>query len=121
MIDHLGIHVTDLDASKAFYTAALAPLGYGLLRDYSGFVGLGADQKPDFWLTQGQATTPGLHLAFAAKDRATVDAFYAAAIAAGAKDNGAPGLRPQYHPGYYGAFVIDLNGHNLEVVCHRPA
>lgn len=120
MIDHLGLHVADIDASKSFYTQALAPLGYGVLRDFGAVVGLGADQKPDFWLTQGAATTPGLHLAFAAKDRATVDAFYAAALAAGASDNGAPGPRPQYHPGYYGAFVIDLNGHNLEVVCHRP-
>lgn len=121
MIDHLGVHVADLDASKAFYLQALAPLGYGVPRDYGAVVGLGADQKPDFWLTYGQANTPGLQLAFAAKDHATVDAFYAAAIAAGAKDNGAPGPRPQYHPGYYGAFVLDLNGHNLEVVCHRSA
>lgn len=120
MIDHLSVQVADLGASKAFYTQALGPLGYGVLLDRGVSLGLGAGGKPDFWITQGPSATPGLHLAFSAKDRATVDAFYAAAIAAGATDNGAPGLRPHYHPNYYGAFVRDLNGHNLEAVCHRP-
>ena len=123
MIDHIGLKTRDFERAKAFYTQALAPLGYTLLRDidvqgYRG-AGFGAGQKPDFWIGQAETTTP-VHVAIAAKDRAAVDAFYKAALAAGAKDNGAPGLRPQYHPGYYGAFVIDPDGHNLEAVSHKP-
>lgn len=119
MIDHLGLAVRDIPTSRAFYEAALAPLGYTVLRDYGTTLGLGAQQKPDFWLSAGGPTTPRLHLCFVAKDRATVDAFYAAALAAGAQDNGAPGLRPQYHASYYGAFVIDPDGHNVEACVHR--
>ncbi|WP_323013920.1 VOC family protein [Devosia sp.] len=129
MLDHVGILVADWTRAKAFYDAALAPLGASLLNlvpeQYTGGIkvgGYGRD-KPDFWLTQcpdGQ-TGPGRHYAFAARSRAEVDAFYAAAMAAGGKDNGAPGLRPQYHPGYYGAFVIDPDGNNVEAVCHVPA
>ncbi len=129
MIDHTGLTVTNFDASKAFYEKALAPLGYGVLMSFPAgeghFVaGLGetATRKPDFWIHNGPMTqSPPLHLAFRAVDRPTVDAFYAAALAAGGKDNGAPGLRPHYHPNYYGAFVIDPDGHNIEACCHDPA
>jgi catechol 2,3-dioxygenase-like lactoylglutathione lyase family enzyme len=129
MIDHIGIQVADYDKARAFYTKALEPLGYKLMMEYTReqvpelgspkLCGLGAEH-PDFWLSQATPSTPQ-HLAFRAKSRAAVDAFYAAAIAAGAKDNGPPGVRAQYHPHYYGAFVIDIGGHNLEAVCHDPA
>lgn len=119
MIDHIGMAVSDLEASTKFYTAALAPLGYGVVMEADGFVGLGVARKPDFWLSQGGATVPRLHVAFMARDRATVDAFHAAALAAGGTDNGRPGIREHYHPNYYGAFVVDPDGHNVEAVCHR--
>lgn len=118
MIDHLSITVSDIDASKRFYEAALKPLGYSILMDFGGHaVGLGEGNKPDFWL--GKGTPQPAHVAFHSPDRATVDAFYAAAIAAGARDNGPPGPRTQYHAGYYGAFVLDPDGYNLEAVCHQ--
>ncbi|HVN87619.1 MAG TPA: VOC family protein [Candidatus Binatia bacterium] len=120
MLDHITLHVADLDRSKRFYAAALAPLGYTVMMEFPGVAGLGADGKPDFWLGQGQATH-SLHIAFAAEDRAIVDAFHRAATAAGGRDNGAPGLRPQYHHNYYGAFVFDPDGNNIEAVCHQPA
>jgi catechol 2,3-dioxygenase-like lactoylglutathione lyase family enzyme len=121
MIDHIGIKVQDYTASLAFYVRALAPLGYAVIFQQEGlFAGLGADGKPDFWISAGRPATE-LHIAIAAPDRAAVHAFHAAALAAGGKDNGAPGPRPQYHPGYYAAFVIDPNGYNLEAVCHAPA
>jgi catechol 2,3-dioxygenase-like lactoylglutathione lyase family enzyme len=118
MIDHIGIKVSDMSRSKAFYSAALAPLEYALLMEHgvSG-AGFGRDMKPDFWLQSGPRSGP-IHLAFASDERAVVDAFYRAAIAAGASDKGAPGVRPEYHPNYYGAFVLDPDGNNLEVVCH---
>jgi catechol 2,3-dioxygenase-like lactoylglutathione lyase family enzyme len=128
MIDHLGISVRDHAESKDFYSKALAPLNIGIVFEVSksesgaasDYTGFGCDQKPFFWIGQGEVAS-GMHLCFAADTRAQVDAFYAAAINAGARDNGAPGLRSHYHPNYYGAFVIDLNGVNLEAVCHRPA
>src|SRR5262245_7638154 len=114
MIDHIGFPVSDYTRSKAFYEKALAPLGYAVFMELTAaqtggkaHVGFGADGKPDFWIGSGMALTGVLHVAFAAKDRATVDAFYRAAVAAGGKDNGPPGLRPIYHPNYYGAFVLD--------------
>lgn len=120
MIDHIGIKVSDFDQARTFYSAALAPLGYTVLMEPApGFAGFGRDGKPDFWIQPGP-TSGSCHIAFAARDHATVDAFYKAALAAGATDNGAPGARPQYHPGYYGAFVIGPDGHNLEAVCHHP-
>jgi catechol 2,3-dioxygenase-like lactoylglutathione lyase family enzyme len=119
MIDHLGLKVSDLPRSREFYRQALAPLGYGVIMEFPGAVGLGAQGKPDFWLGPGTAGTP-LHVAFASPDRKTVDAFHAAALSAGGKDNGGPGLRPEYHPTYYGAFVLDPDGNNVEAVCHRP-
>ena len=127
MIDHISYPVRDFDRSLAFYSAALAPLGYKVLMQYPGVAGLGKDGKPDFWIGGhrpdywANAAAPGaapIHLAFAASGTAEVDAFYAAAIAAGGVDHGAPGPRPQYHPGYYGAFVIDPDGNNLEAVFH---
>ncbi|MCC6556248.1 MAG: VOC family protein [Polyangiaceae bacterium] len=119
MIDHIGLSVRDIEASKRFYTAALAPLGYKLLMEFPGGAGFGGpDGKPDFWIGTARSETIGTaHVAFAA-DHPTVDAFHAAALAAGGKDNGAPGLRPEYHPAYYGAFVLDPDGHNIEAVSH---
>lgn len=135
MIDHIGLRVRDAEdvaKLKTFYAATLKPLGYAVLREFGpehniGYigVGIGADGKPDFWIgtaTDGSTQPSGaLHFAFTAKDRATVDAFYQAALAAGAQDNGPPGPRPHYHASYYGAFVTDPAGNNVEVVCHRPA
>ena len=127
MLDHIGLGVADYAASKAFYAKALEPLGIALVMEvlpeetggHGPAAGFGSNGKPYFWF--GPATNTGaMHLCFTADTRAQVDAFYAAALAAGAKDNGAPGLRPHYHENYYGAFVIDLNGVNLETVCHKP-
>jgi catechol 2,3-dioxygenase-like lactoylglutathione lyase family enzyme len=127
MLDHIGFGVRDYAASKAFYLKALEPLGIGVMMTVSpeqtgGYegAGFGSNNKPYFWIGTGEPVGH-MHLAFSAETRDQVDAFYAAAIAAGATDNGAPGLRPWYHPNYYGAFVIDPNGVNLEAVCHRPA
>ena len=120
--------MADYARSKAFYQAALIPLGYSIFREITpeqsgggAHLGFWADGKPDFWIGSGTALKGVLHVAFQAKDRATADAFYRAALVAGGRDNGAPGLRPQYHPAYYGAFVLDPNGHNIEAVCHAPA
>ena len=128
MIDHIGFPVSDYARSKAFYTKALAPLGYSLVMEVGGDVteshapaaGFGAGGKPDFWIGGEGGLEKPLHVAILAKDRASVDAFHRAALAAGGDDNGAPGLRPHYHPNYYGAFVLDPDGHNVEAVCHNP-
>ena len=118
MIDHVSLHVSDYEKSKRFFERALATLGYTVIMEFGGAVaGLGAGGKPDFWIAQGEAGNP-VHIAFVSANRGTVDAFYHAAIAAGGRDNGAPGLRPQYHPNYYGAFVFDPDGNNIEAVCH---
>ena len=120
MPDHVGIPVSDFERSRRFYEQALSPLGYGLIMEpRRGAAGLGRSGKPDFWVFQGE---PGraVHVAFAAEDRASVEAFYEAAIAAGGQDNGRPGLRPEYHPTYYGAFVLDPDGNNVEAVRHGP-
>jgi len=126
MIDHTGISVSNLGRSKAFYRAALKPLGYELLAEFprevtgtSDVAGFGVPPKPDFWLAEGAPNKPPLHVAFRVGERALVDAFYAAALAAGGRDNGAPGVRPHYHANYYGAFVLDYDGHNIEAVCHE--
>ena len=132
MIDHTGITVSDFSTSKQFYSQALGPIGYQLLMEFPAAVtgttdvaGFGEAGKPDFWLSQATpdkpAHSPSIHVAFAATSRAQVDAFYQAAIAAGGRDNGAPGLREHYHPNYYGAFVLDPDGHNIEVVCHQQS
>lgn len=134
MIDHMGVTVRDFTASRRFYDAALAPLGIGKIMEvtpeesggYHG-VGYGSRGKPFFWLSKdlrppaaGQALGSGLHIAFSAEDRAAVDAFHAAALAHGGRDNGAPGIRAHYHPSYYAAFVLDPDGFNVEAVCHAP-
>jgi len=121
MIDHVTANVSDLAAAKGFYEKALAPLGYSVQMEFEGVaVGYGTGEGgPDFWL--GSSPERGAtHVAFTAPDHATVDAFYEAAVAAGGKDNGAPGLRPHYHENYYAAFVHDAAGNNIEAVCHRP-
>lgn len=119
MIDHIGISVTDLDRSVAFYERALAPLGYALVMRFDqAAAGFGADGQPDFWIGT-DAPKGRVHVAIRAKGRADVRAFHAAAVAAGGKDNGAPGVREMYHPDYYGAFVLDPDGHNIEAVCHE--
>ncbi len=127
MIDHVGIPVSDYARAKLFYQAALAPLGYSLIMEVqqdendAPAAGFGADGKPDFWMGGEGGLNKAVHVAFVAKERSTVDAFHRAALAGGGKDNGAPGLRPHYHPNYYAAFVLDPDGHNIEAVCHRPA
>jgi catechol 2,3-dioxygenase-like lactoylglutathione lyase family enzyme len=124
MIDHVSLGVTDLDRSKAFYDAALRPLGYTRIMEFPEGIGYGADQKPAFWIgVPGGATISagvGTHVAFVAPSRAAVTAFYDAALKAGGRDNGKPGLRPEYHPNYFGAFVIDPSGHHVEACCHMP-
>jgi len=129
LLDHVSLTVSDFARSKAFYERVLEPLGVTLLMQFGEAAGFGRDQKPDFWIGRGPASfqkpdqlrviTPS-HLAFTARSRKEVDAFHAAALAAGAKDFGAPGLRPEYHPNYYGAFAIDPDGHNIEAVFHAP-
>jgi predicted lactoylglutathione lyase len=118
MIDHLSLHVRDLDKSKAFYTKALAPLGYALISDYPQWkvAGFGAG-RPDIWLS-GKEVTQATHVVLAAESKEIVDAFYKAGLEAGGTDNGAPGYRKEYSPGYYAAFIHDFDGHNIEVVFH---
>ena len=118
ILDHIGLNVSDLAASKRFYEAALAPLGIGVAAEGDGWAMLGRDGKPQFWFGAFGASPGPIHIAFAAAKREQVRQFYAAALQAGGKDNGAPGLRPMYHPNYYGAFVLDADGHNIEAVCH---
>lgn len=126
--DHIGFVVADLARSRAFYDQALAPLGIGLVMEVTeqmtgghAHVGYGSENRPYFWIGNGDGWLRGrLHVAFSAPDRKTVDAFYQAALAAGGVDNGAPGLRPHYHANYYGAFVLDPDGHNIEACCHMP-
>ncbi len=121
MLDHVILTVRDFERSKAFYLAALKPLGYAIVMEFGPGAGLGVAGKPDFWIWgDGEPTAP-IHVAFASPDRPTVDAFYAAALVAGGEDNGAPGLRLHYHPNYYGAFILDPDGNNIEAVCHLPA
>lgn len=128
MLDHIGLTVADLPRSVRFYTTALAPLSLALLMELSaeqtgqnahaGFGGV--DGKPFFWVGTGARHGGAVHVAFTAQTRAQVDAFYQAALAAGGQDNGPPGVRAYYHPNYYGAFVLDPDGHNIEAVCHAP-
>lgn len=127
MLDHIGFGVTDFQRSQQFYTEALAPLGISLLMEVTAeqtgaaaHAGFGKDGKPFFWIGTGGRPGGPTHVAFAADDRGSVDAFYRAALAAGGRDNGGPGVRAHYHPNYYGAFVLDPDGHNIEAVCHRP-
>lgn len=130
MIDHLSTYATDFEATKAFYTAAFAPLGYSVQSEFVAewnpdfptqhMAGFGKDGKPSFWVIEVKNAYTPRHIAFAAPNRAAVDAFYAQALKTGARDNGKPGLREMYHPNYYGAFVFDPDGNNVEAVCHGP-
>ena len=128
IIDHVGINVSDYPRAKAFYAQALAPLGISLLKEYGSAAGFGRDQKPEFWIgidaDERQKPSPiefisPVHVCLAARSRAEVDAFHTAALAAGGRDNGGPGIRAHYHPGYYGAFALDPDGHNVEAVFHE--
>jgi catechol 2,3-dioxygenase-like lactoylglutathione lyase family enzyme len=121
MFDHVGFGVTNLAKSKAFFLTALQPLGVAVAMEGPYGVGIGRNGKPSLWLTETKDQPARLHIAIAADTRAEVDAFYQAALAAGGKDNGPPGIRPHYHPNYYGAFVIGPDGHNIEAVCHKSA
>lgn len=127
MLDHIGLTVSDFARARAFFDAALAPLGIAKVMEAppeltggENHMGYGSEGRPYFWIGTGGPPTGRLHVAFAAGDRAKVDAFYAAALAAGGTDNGPPGVRAHYHPNYYGAFVLDPDGHNIEAVCHAP-
>jgi catechol 2,3-dioxygenase-like lactoylglutathione lyase family enzyme len=121
MLDHVTIGVSDLEQSKAFYDRALQPLGIvRLYAETERFAGYGVRPKAFFWIGSREVIKTGAHVAFTAGNRATVDRFYEAAIAAGGKDNGSPGIRQHYHANYYGAFVLDPDGHNIEAVCHAP-
>ena len=122
MFDHVGLNVSDYAASRTFYEQALAPLGYRVAMAFDEWkaCAFGTDEKPEFWVVQREPFGTGTHVAFICDDRATVDAFHDAALGAGGIDNGAPGLREEYHPTYYGAFVHDLDGNNIEAVCHKP-
>jgi catechol 2,3-dioxygenase-like lactoylglutathione lyase family enzyme len=126
-IDHIGLSVSDFDRAKTFYAAACAPLRMSVIMEFGAEItgnapvcGIGADGRPFLWISGEGKTVPHTHVAIRAESRAQVDAFYQAAMAAGGKDNGAPGLRPMYHPNYYGAFVLDPDGHNIEACCHHP-
>jgi catechol 2,3-dioxygenase-like lactoylglutathione lyase family enzyme len=120
MIDHISLRVTDLARALAFYRAALAPLGYKVMLEFPDAVGLGDGRKADFWITRSDQTINPTHIAFSAR-REAVDAFHTAALGAGGSDNGPPGPRPEYHPHYFGAFVRDPEGNNIEVVSHGDA
>ena len=128
MLDHVGFAVSDAERSRRFYEQALAPLGIDLIMSVtpeqteSGGTahGFGSDGKPYFWVGDNERVGEGTHVAFEVDTRAKVHAFHEAALAAGGRDNGAPGLRPHYHPNYYAAFVHDPDGSNIEAVCHRP-
>lgn len=128
MIDHIGLAVSDLERSRRFYGDALAPLGIAIVMEVTpdqtgglSAIGFGAAGKPFFWISDHETPSGPMHVALTAETRTDVDAFYVAAIKAGAEDNGPPGLRPHYHPDYYGAFVLDPDGNNVEAVCHRAA
>lgn len=118
IIDHIGIAVSDYEKSKEFYLKALAPLEIGLVAEVQGWAGFGKEGKPEFWFGLGKEAQNPMHIAFVANTREMVNQFYKASLEAGALDNGEPGIREIYHPNYYGAFVIDPNGHNIEAVCH---
>ena len=126
MIDHTGVVSSDFEKSSAFYEAALAPLGFTKVLEFPAAVtghtdvaGFGEAPKAEFWISRGAPNQPPVHIAFRAASRDVVDAFHRAALAAGGRDNGAPGVREHYHPNYYGAFVLDPDGHNIEAVCHQ--
>jgi catechol 2,3-dioxygenase-like lactoylglutathione lyase family enzyme len=121
MLDHVSLGVSDIERSRKFYDQALRPLGIErLYAEGETASGYGANRKAFFWIGLREPVQTGSHVAFVAEDREAVDRFHRAALAAGGRDNGPPGLRPHYHEDYYGAFVLDPDGHNIEAVCHRP-
>jgi catechol 2,3-dioxygenase-like lactoylglutathione lyase family enzyme len=128
MLDHVGFAVADAERSKEFYAKALAPLGISLIMTATSDQtvlggtahGFGTPNNPFFWIGDNEGVGEGTHVAFAVEERSLVDAFHRAALEAGGRDNGAPGLRPHYHPNYYAAFILDPDGINVEAVCHRP-
>ena len=127
MFDHIGFPVADFARSRAFYVQALAPLGIAVAKEITvemtgseAYAGFGRNGRPQFWIGTGRKIEGPLHIAFEAQSRDLVKAFYEAALAAGGTDNGGPGLRPRYHVNYYGAYVLDPDGHNIEAVCHLP-
>jgi catechol 2,3-dioxygenase-like lactoylglutathione lyase family enzyme len=120
VIDHVILNVSDYGASRAFYEAALAPLGFSVGMELAGFCGFDRDGKPWFWIAERPETSHGAHVAIGARSRDEVDAFHAAALAAGGQDNGPPGVREHYHPAYYAAFALDPDGNNIEAVIHTP-
>jgi catechol 2,3-dioxygenase-like lactoylglutathione lyase family enzyme len=126
MLDHIGFSVSDFERSKSFFIEALAPLDINLLHEVTpeqtggdAHAGFGTVGRPYFWIGNGQRPVGGLHVAFTAASRSQVEAFHRAGLSAGGRDNGGPGLRPHYHPNYYGAFILDPDGNNIEAVCHR--
>jgi len=119
IIDHIELTISDYEKSKEFYSMALAPLNIKLIEEVEGWAGFGRNEKPDFWFGTDENIQSPMHIAFSAGSREEVNKFYEAAISAGAKDNGKPGIREIYHSNYYGAFVIDPDGHNIEAVCHK--
>ncbi len=121
MIDHFTLSVIDLQKAVVFYEKALAPLGYSLVSAFEQYRGFGPKGKPSFWVKHAEISTTPMHIAFSASSRAAVDAFHQAALAAGARDDGQPGVRGDYHPNYYAAFVVDPLGHPIEAVCHVPS
>jgi catechol 2,3-dioxygenase-like lactoylglutathione lyase family enzyme len=120
ILDHIGVAVRDFAKSATFFRRALAPLGIQTVLEGEGWAMLGKDGRPEFWIGVHGIPPGPIHIAFAAENREQVRAFHRAALAAGGRDNGAPGIRAKYHPDYYGAFVFDPDGHNIEAVCHRP-
>lgn len=127
MIDHTGVIVSNFERSKEFYRSALAAIGYELIAEFPASItghtdvaGFGEAGKPDFWISKGTPNNPPVHIAFRVNNRETVDDFYRKALEAGGRDNGKPGIRAHYHPDYYGAFLLDPDGHNIEAVCHQP-
>jgi catechol 2,3-dioxygenase-like lactoylglutathione lyase family enzyme len=118
VFDHVALNVKDYGASRRFYEHALAPLGYRVVMEFAHAAAFGQHEKPELWMAQREPAGTGAHVAFRCDDRAAVDAFHAAACDAGGRDNGAPGIRPDYHPTYYAAYVLDPDGNNVEAVCH---
>ena len=120
ILDHIGLAVRDFGKSATFFRRALAPLGIQTVLEGEGWAMLGKDGRPQFWIGVHGIPPGPIHIAFAAENREQVRAFHRAALAAGGRDNGGPGVRTKYHPDYYGAFVFDPDGHNIEAVCHKP-
>jgi catechol 2,3-dioxygenase-like lactoylglutathione lyase family enzyme len=120
VLDHVIINVSDFDGARAFYEQSLEPLGVGVVMEFEQMCGFGENGKPYLWIAERDNPSAPVHVALAAVDHDAVDAFHRAALAAGGTENGEPGVRPHYHRDYYGAFVLDADGNNIEAVCHEP-